>query len=407
MLKQNSAKSKHTESKDSSLRFHLWSSGIFGFKGGIQVYSLFFLKALQAIYPSAEYRVFLKNDAVIPSQTDCLPHTKFHPLGKWILCLRTPIFALQLFIWGLWARPDLLIVGHLNFAAVADWLNRLTGISYWIVVYGVEAWDVRKPSTIRALFHADRILSIGEFTRDRLLETHAIAPEKIAILPCTFDPERFAIAPKPQHLLEHYRLQPQQKIILTVCRLLASEQYKGYQQILMALPKIRLEIPNIHYLIVGKGDDSDRILSLIRELGLQNCVTLTGFIPDAELCDHYNLCDVFAMPSKREGFGIVYLEALACGKPTLGGDRDGAIDALCHGKLGALVNPDNVTEIAETIVKILKGTHANDLIYQPQTLRERVISTFGFARFKQTLAIYLQQHFEQAIGTSFQKSPKG
>lgn len=153
-----------------------------------------------------------------------------------------------------------------------------------------------------------------------------------------------------------------------------------------ALPQIRQVIPNLHYIIVGKGDDRPRLEQLIRERQLEDCVTLAGFIPDAELCDYYNLCDVFVMPSKLEGFGIVYLEALACGKPTLGGNQDGAIDALCHGELGALVNPDDVEEIAQTITQILQRTYPNPLMYQPEALRQKVIDTFGFERFQQTLA---------------------
>jgi phosphatidyl-myo-inositol dimannoside synthase len=91
------------------------------------------------------------------------------------------------------------------------------------------------------------------------------------------------------------------------------------------------------------------------------------------------------MPSKGEGFGIVYLEALVCGKPTLGGDRDGAIDALCDGELGALVNPDDVDAISQTLIQILQGTYPNPLMYQPELLREKVIDIYGFDRFQQKL----------------------
>jgi len=129
---------------------------------------------------------------------------------------------------------------------------------------------------------------------------------------------------------------------------------------------------------------------LITKLNLQECVTLTGFVADDELCDHYNLCDVFAMPSKGEGFGIVYLEALACGKPTLGGNQDGAIDALCHGELGALVDPDDIGVIAQTLIQILQGTYPHLIMYQPEILRQKVIDAFGFERFKQTLANLIQ-----------------
>jgi len=99
------------------------------------------------------------------------------------------------------------------------------------------------------------------------------------------------------------------------------------------------------------------------------------------------------MPSKGEGFGIVYLEALACKKPVLGGNQDGAVDALCNGELGALVNPDNVTEIAQTLIQILQKTYPNPLFYQSD-LQKKVIETFGFERFKQTLANYLILGFE-------------
>ncbi len=138
-----------------------------------------------------------------------------------------------------------------------------------------------------------------------------------------------------------------------------------------------------------------RIEKLIAELDLQDCVTLTGFIPDTELNDHYNLCDVFAMPSKGEGFGIVYLEALACGKPTLGGDRDGAIDALCQGELGILVNPNDIGAIAQNLSQILQGTHPHPLIYQPEILRQKVIDTFGFAQFQKTLKELMKDYLNE------------
>jgi glycosyltransferase involved in cell wall biosynthesis len=103
------------------------------------------------------------------------------------------------------------------------------------------------------------------------------------------------------------------------------------------------------------------------------------------------------MPSKGEGFGIVYLEALACGKPTLGGNQDGALDALCRGELGALVDPDDVQAIAHTLVEILQGTYPNPLIYQPEQLRQRVIDIYGFERFKRTLKGYLDDFMETGI----------
>jgi glycosyltransferase involved in cell wall biosynthesis len=369
-----------------SKNLHLWVPNLFNFKGGIQVYSAFLIKALKSIYPNDNHAIFLKHDT--NSQGNFLaPHkVHFHCAGVWPLSLRTPAFAAQILGRGLWQRPNLVITTHLNFTVAAYWLKRFVGIPYWTVAHGVEAWDIQRPTLQTALRHADRILAVSSYTRDRLLKEQNLDPSKIEILPNTFDPNRFKIGEKPPHLLEQYQLKPEQPILLTVNRLVLSESYKGYDKVLEALPQIRRVIPNLHYIILGKGDDRPRLEQLIGERQLEDCVTLAGFIPDAELCDYYNLCDVFVMPSKLEGFGIVYLEALACGKPTLGGNQDGAIDALCHGELGALVNPDDVEEIAQTITQILQRTYPNPLMFQPDALRQKVIDTFGFERFQQTLA---------------------
>jgi len=366
-------------------RIHLWCPELFESKGGIQVFSQYFFNGLRDVNSHAHYEVFLKHDAALPLDFADIPRAQFHFSGKFPSSIRTIPFAIQLLTQGVWQHPDLVITTHLNFTVAAYYLKKLTKIPYWAIAHGIEAWDIKNPYLKTALHDADLILAVSNFTRDRLLKEQSLDPEKVVVLPNTFDSSRFQIAPKSSKLLEKYGLTPEQPVILTVARLAEVERYKGYDQILLALPFIRQAIPNIHYIIVGKGGDCDRIENLIQQLNLQDCVTLAGFIPDQELCDYYNLCDVFAMPSKREGFGIVYLEALACGKPTLGGNQDGAVDALCGGELGALVNPDDIDEIAQTLIQILEGTYPNQLMYNPEALRQKVIDTYGFDRFKLTL----------------------
>jgi len=368
------------------MSLHLWFPNMFQFKGGIQVYSAFLLRALQNLYPDRDYQVFLKHDTNVTPDLQFLPQTQFHFTGQWPPALRTLGFVIQLLHQGFWKRPDLIIATHLNFTQAAWWLNRFCGVPYWTIAHGVEAWNIKRPQLKLALQRADRILAVSGYTRDRLLKEQALDPSKIDLLPNTFDVDRFQIQPKPIKLLDRYRLSQDHRIILTVARLDSSEQYKGYDQILRALPKIRQRIPQIHYLLVGKGSDRQRVEQLVDQLNLEDCVTLAGFVSDEELSDHYNLCDVFAMPSKGEGFGIVYLEALGCGKPVLGGNQDGAIDALCHGELGVLVNPDRVEEIADALIQILQGTYAHPLLYQPERLRQRAIEVYGFEQFQRTLA---------------------
>ncbi len=368
---------------------HLWFPNIFEFKGGIQVYSSFLLAALQGIFPETHYRIFLKHDRAALPPPAILPPTRFHCSGRVPLRWRTPAFAAQLALWGALQRPDLIVTSHVHFAVVAAQLQRWLGLPYWIVAHGVEVWNIQRPDLQQALRRADRILAVSSYTRDRLLAEQALDPARVVVLPNTFAADRFRPGPKPPHLLVRHQLRPDQPTILTVARLDASQPYKGYDQILRALPAIRQQVPDVHYLIVGKGSDRPRLEQLIQRLDLTACVTLVGFVPDGELPDYYNLGDVFAMPSRGEGFGIVYLEALACGKPVLGGNQDGALDALCHGDLGALVDPGDVGAIARTLTAILQGDYPNPLLYQPAQLRAKVIEVYGFARFTRTLASLL------------------
>ncbi len=374
---------------------HLWLPNIFEFKGGIQVYLQDVLRALEIELPDRNFVVVDKLDRAKPQQEFSSARFLFLCSGKFSGIWQTIHFTVNTIKATLTNRPQLILCGHLNFAPVAWLINRFTNLSYWIIVYGVDAWEIKSKWKIKALNKASKIISISDYTRSRLVEEQNLSPDKIPLLPVTFDASRFQIAAKPDLLLQRYHLTSEQPVILTVARLAEAKRHKGYDQVLKALPTIRQSIPDIHYLIVGKGSDHPRIEQLIIDLNLQDCVTLTGFIPDTELNDHYNLCDVFAMPSKGEGFGIVYLEALACGKPTLGGDRDGAIDALCQGELGVLVNPDDIDAIAQNLSQILQGTHPHPLIYQPEILRQKVIDTFGFAQFQQTLKGIMADYLDE------------
>lgn len=359
---------------------------MFAIKGGIQTYSVFLLRALQNLCPHVPYHVFLKNDVYSRAKADGDSITKFSFAGSWPEELRSLYFALLAVSRGLMERPGIIISTHAHFSPLAYYLKKVAGIPYWVVAHGIDVWGAPNPALKIALREADLILSVSDYTRDRLLSEQQLDQEKVIILPNTIDSTRFSIEPKPAYLMQRYGIASHQFVILTVARLDSREKYKGYDTILRALPAVRQAIPEVRYLIAGKGDDRPRIERIIAELGLKSCVTLAGYIPDEELCDHYNLCDVFAMPSKGEGFGIVFLEAMACGKPVLAGNKDGSVDALRWGELGVLVDPDNVDDIASALTGILNATYPHPVIYNPQLLRERVIEAYGFESFKITLS---------------------
>lgn len=380
---------------------HFWVPNLFEFKGGIQVYLcdvLYAISHLQVrnnISPSTSIFVINKLDSDKPenlSKANDFPgNFSFIFTGQAPKVLRTFAFSLKILITSLRQRPSLILCGHLNFAPVACLLHFLMGTPYWILVYGVDAWDIEHPLKRWALQAAEKVISISSYTRNRLVEEENLQLSKISLLPVTFDIQRFQIKPKPIYLFNRHKLQESQPIVLTVARLADDEQYKGYDQVIRAMHLVRQEMPEVHYVLVGKGSDRPRIEQLIESLDLKDCVTLAGFVPDEEICDYYNLCDVFIMPSKGEGFGIVYLEALACGKPTVGSNQDGAIDALCDGELGILVDPDNVGEIASTLVEILQGESTHPIIYQPEVLRQRVDEAYGFSKFRLNLLGLLKE----------------
>ena len=113
---------------------------------------------------------------------------------------------------------------------------------------------------------------------------------------------------------------------------------KGFDQVMDILPQIRQEIPNIAYLIVGDGSDRSRLEEKAKLMGIADNVVFAGRISESEKADHYRLADVYVMPS-HGGFGIVFLEAMACGIPVIGSKVDGSCEALKHGELGILVDP--------------------------------------------------------------------
>jgi len=372
------------------MTIHVWVPEYTSSFGGIQTFSRFVVRALRDIFPRAELEVFSKNDTSFPDPTNNSA-TIFRPLGWWPTRLRTAAFAAELTQRAVRERPNLIITTHANFAPVAHSMKSLLGIPYLAIGHGIEVWDLKPGTTRRALRAATVIAAVSAFTRDRMSSVLRLPKDAIAILPNTFDPEEFyPDTRKPHFLLARYRLRPDQPVILTISRLASAERYKGYDQILRSLAKVRERFPDVRYILGGRGPDRGRIESLVRELRLTANVTLAGYVPDHELRSHYNLCDVFAMPSKGEGFGIVFLEAMACGKPVVAGSKDGSVDAVLHGQIGALVDPDSVNDIGLALVQILAREHPQKLLFNPEVLRQKAIAVYGYNQFVGQLERILQ-----------------
>jgi glycosyltransferase involved in cell wall biosynthesis len=191
-----------------------------------------------------------------------------------------------------------------------------------------------------------------------MIHWHKSDPDKCIVLNNAVDPfiklpEAFS---KPEYLLNRYSLTASNQVIFTLTRLASSEQYKGYEQVIKAVSRLKVKFPDIKYILAGQYDSTEetRIKDLINSYQVKEQVILTGFVNETELADHFLLADLFVLPSKKEGFGIVFIEALACGLPVICGNADGSTDAIRNGELGTAINVDDLDELAKTITGYLK-----------------------------------------------------
>jgi glycosyltransferase involved in cell wall biosynthesis len=359
---------------------HVWVPGIREGVGGIQAFSRAYVTALADAFPHLDICVFVKNDSPPPKDPLRKTALRFRSASRFPGRMRTFFMAVMGLVHGVWDRPCCVLTTHLHFLPALCLLRSLCGMPVLSVLHGIEAWNLRVPSRIRALKAADHLMAVSHYTRQVVLDAHGLDPAQISVVPNTFDPARLTIGPKPDYLLMRYGLKADQPVIMTVSRLASTERDKGHRQVLLALQHVRQHHPGVRYLIVGSGDDVPGLQQFVHDHGLQECVIFAGHVPEDEMSDHYKLCDAFVMPSCKEGFGIVFLEAMASGKPVVAGSVDGSQDALDNGRLGLLVNPHDPQKIAEAVCQTLGRLPQNALWHSPELLREAVIQQFGQQR---------------------------
>jgi glycosyltransferase involved in cell wall biosynthesis len=194
---------------------------------------------------------------------------------------------------------------------------------------------------------------VSQYTKERFLEWAPLRADQGRVVPDCIDLEAYSPGPKRDALLERYGLRDR-TILLTLGRLSSDEQYKGHDEVLEVLPDLAEEVPDVAYLVCGDGDDRPRLERKAKRLGVADCTVFAGYVPEEEKEDHYRLADAFVMPGRGEGFGIVYLEALACGVPVVASSADASREAVRDGQLGAVVDPDDPDDVKKGILKILQ-----------------------------------------------------
>lgn len=265
-------------------------------------------------------------------------------------------YAIEAF-WVAWAsRPAVLFCGHLYMAPLCALIARATGAELVIQLHGIEIWTPPTQSQLRALEAASLVLCVSRYTRSQVLKHAYIPPHRVRVQANTyandFTPGDRAAARRL------FDIPDGAFCILSIGRLDSRERYKGQDRVIAALPKLRARCPSVVYLVSGEGDDLQRLKALAQEKGVNDRVRFLGHVQREFLPDLYRAADLFALPSTGEGFGIVFLEAMACGTPALGLAIAGARDALADGALGAAPTENDFVAALELAVaeKKMDGT---------------------------------------------------
>ncbi len=284
-----------------------------------------------------------------------LPNLKAYQLPKIIF---PALGALR--IWRQ-KQPDMIHAGDLYPPGViALALKRWLGLPYLIYCHGEEITQTERyryqPRVRNVIYQeASVVVAACEFARKHLVRL-GIPEGRICKITPGVDYEQFAPKSPDPELLDRFSLRGK-KVLLTVSRLWPR---KGHEAVMRAVARILSDVPDMRYLIVGKGPEEEKLRRLAFELGLTDQIVFVGFVPQEQLSDFYNLCDVFVMANREEeesgdveGFGMVFLEANAAGKPVIGGRSGGTEDSILDGVTGFRVNPDNVDEVASALKKLL------------------------------------------------------
>lgn len=343
--------------------------GLFSADGGIERMMRIYLRAVGELTPaSTRVNAITLNDRTIDAAKVAPYRTP--ALDRVVACARNKVAC----VWHtlrLARRSQRILCGHINLLRVAHLARRFApALEVWLIAHGIEVWRDFTAGERRALAATQRILCVSDYTRRELAKrVPEIAPAKLVVQPNALDPQFHA--PFNNGTLT------QRGLILSVARLSAEERYKGIDDLIRALPAIAAAVPEARLRIVGEGDDRGRLEALAAEHHMTGRVEFTGRVDDAALRGHFAACQLFALPSRGEGFGLVYLEALAHGKPCLVAEAGGAPEVVTE-DCGARVTFGNAEQIAERCSAALRRE------WSVERLRARA-AEFSYPRFKDRL----------------------
>lgn len=311
---------------------------VFSDTGGIQRVCRTLSKTLKDILlPEGTFQVLSLCDQDHDADIRYVDANNFKGFGyaRWRFCLNSIKHGFS---------ANVIVLSHINLIPISYLINLVNPTAKIIVLtHGIEVWRPIQGWKLKFLKKRCLIWSVSQFTATKIQERHGLNGRQITVLQNCLDPffEVPSSFEKPGYLINRFQIKEGTLILLGINRMTGFEHDKGYDQVLNAMPALLEEHPNLCYLLAGKIDSAEnaRLNARIIEKGLQHHVKLIGYINESELTDHYLLADIFILISKKEGFGLVLLEAAACGCSIICGNVDGSSEAVLHGKMAQQINP--------------------------------------------------------------------
>jgi phosphatidylinositol alpha-1,6-mannosyltransferase len=281
-------------------------------------------------------------------------------------------------------KPTLVIALHPHLAPIV-WAMQIRSRKFRSIVFthGIEVWRPLRWPRGATLRRADLVFGPSADTVQHLISDQKIPAGRVLRLPWGLDPEFEARLAAPDPVVPPAGFPQDARIILTVGRWDPTERYKGADTLISALSRVLQASPDVFLVLVGGGEDRSRLEKLARDQGVSDRTRFLENLTPAELFASYASCDIFALPSRGEGFGLVFLEAMAHGKPVIGGAHGGVPDVIEDGVTGWLVPHGDIERLSGALESLLADpARARDMGARG---RDRLLPTFSFKQFQSRL----------------------
>jgi phosphatidyl-myo-inositol dimannoside synthase len=280
-------------------------------------------------------------------------------------------------------QARVVVAVHPHLALVAAKMNLVTPrMKIAVISHGVEVWRPLSAARRKASLKADVLAAPSRYTIEQIVRLQGVPIGRTRLLPWPLDPDFLEMAEKAE-VLPSLSGFPQGLVVLAIARLASDEKYKGVDHLIRAVAQLAPRIPSLYLVVAASGDDIPRHQEIARELGLSDRVRFFRGLSPAEIAGCYSRCDVFALPSTGEGFGFVFLEAMAFGKPVVGAAAGGVTDIVEHEQNGLLVRPGDLNHLVECLARLLQSASLRAEFGRRGA--EMARSKFQFDRFRSRL----------------------